>query len=913
MILSWGGRPYKKPRLDAFDQYTNAVSGQIAKDLDSKDASLSSFSVSKQNIAKVFKAAPGQKPISMDSFIIETPDVHYSVEPSQKSISSKQPSPTIEEKPIKHIDSDCLQGDISKQNNIFGNDALSFLDNINTTHHDEFPLDLHSVNELEHLDHITQPPAHSQHTSEHPNDEPNDMFLSIDDASNSLDLSNIDGFRLDDFDQDIAAFQNNELQYTTLFSIPFRDESHSSLNSESSSSPASEVNSESTTTVTIPRSLEPLPDLLLAVPMYKDLFYHFVYITADFLVPAPSIYPQNPFKTILPSMALSTPHLLSLLLAFSASHTVRYLRIPISEEVVTRLLNRTFQGFIKCLENEKEAKSDTTLTTAILLSSYDILTSTIQGHWKNGWKTHMHGARDIVIARNLAQSLLEEHSGFLSYKFNTRPSPASVEELDASSPYSPKTIPPESTLIGPRPLGVLKSDIDESNVSYFLIRWFAYIDVIGSLSSPTGSAFLTANEDMAQLWGLHDWHLARMKERSLKEINESSHLDNNPGYSPVEPSSNGKKNVFSMSNVVSELATNSDVFHFDLDNTECDFSDISARHYGIKVDFMLGVDLDVLPVFSKISALVRQRRRLSKSWELFMKARPKDSIESSQWIQNWTETEKQLNSEALELSEILFSFCQAYELRRKQYLNSAFGILEKKRRDSSSSSNSSSSGSPTMLDEQNAPSVGSFFTSLYGNTTNNNEPSVTSPPFTSSPGSTLDEMESNAILERKQGDGLVFPKEAIEKLNAQLMQSEVFAPALSQLPQNIQLCSQLCVMNTEFCYAAIIQIYRRVLKIPSHSDLVQSVVRKNVELLTKFIPCGSPIESCMSFPVFTTGCELLESDSETRRQYWLRLKGMERFGVDQVSRAKILMELCWKEKRDWPDIMEERGMEFALA
>lgn len=737
-------------------------------------------------------------------------------------------------------------------------------------------------------------------------------------AISSFDFNNIDVPSIDDFEKDIAAFQHNDIQYSALIQIPLRDHESKTSLSPSTDSPESSydindpLNFESSI-LTIPRSLDPLPDLLLAVPMYKDLFYHFVYVTADILVPAPSIYPQNPFKTILPSMALSTPHLLALLLAFSANHRARFLRMETPQEVISRLLTRAFQGFIKCLESEKEAKSDTTLTTAILLSSYEILTSS----GTDAWKTHMHGARDIVIARDFANTLLEEHTNLFrseSSSFSFSQSLKRFGRVQSVSPgCSPRTrvslVDSDTKVIGPRPLGVLRSDIDETNVSFFLVRWFAYIDVIGSLSSSKATAFLTTNEDMAQLWGLHDWHLARIKERSLEEIYHSRFS------ASIAPLSSSSSQAFSPStgsgHNLHELSMNSGAYA----ETSDEILNVSARHYGIKVDFLLGVDLDVLPLFSKISFLVRQRRRLTDRLREFLLENPTTNEENSGWIAEWKKADMDLKTEASELSDIIFSLCEAYELRRKQYINNAIGVLERKRRDSSSS-NGSSSNSPTSPSDvlSNNPSQG-----------NDNSPSFLRPadPVFSS---AIDDIKfglnsaasakTNRKVDEKEkvinSDEFIFSEESVKKLNSILKKSEVMVPAIAQLPVSVQAHSQLSIMNTMFCYAAIIQLYRRVMNLPAHSPMVQNVVKHNTKLLENYIPPGSPVEACMSFPIFTTACELLEKDSDIRQKYWLRMKGMERFGIDQILFARHLMEICWKQKRDWPDITEERGWDLAL-
>lgn len=888
-----------------------------------------SMPASIRNISQVFKPSPFQQPVTIESFIMEKPDIFYtttkideidalstppssrrgsretefvsandnklftdnekqkSSEPSTVS-NSEVPSAVTSPKPDNLLDLVSNINDSGSAVNVenaapteITNNNMLF-DNLTATPH---PLSFTNLSDLNFsFDLKNSRPDSGDNLNIQATGQSFTVSLTDDKQltiSSPLDLKEFDLSTIDDFETDLAALQSTNFEYSSLIQLPLRDSGYSNTPSSTEESPANydspELNPYSDNHYdTIPRSLEPLPDLLLAVPTYRDLFHHYVYVTADILVPAPIIYPQNPFKTILPAMALQTPHLLALLLAFSAHHRARFLRMEIPKQVISRLLARVFQGFIRCLENETEAKSDTTLTTAILLTSFEILTS----GGRNSWKTHMHGARDIVIARDFAQSLMEK--SYFSFDFTK----SSSSGTNSSTPQHsfPSTSPKlslnetiSSNVIGPKPLGVLRSDIDETNVSFFLVRWFAYLDVIGSLSSFKASAFLTTSEDMAQLWGLHDWHIARIKQRSLEEIQHSRSLPPTQPQTPEAIQSDGE------------------------------ILDVSARHYGIKVDFLLGIDLDVLPLFSKISSLVRQRQRLTESLKMFLSNNPNATEENSEYIRVWKNDDQSLKSEALELSDILLSLCEAYELRRKQYITNAIGIMERKRRDSNSSSPSSNSSSPTNnkdspITNNNYPTNADAFdyTSIFGNTVPKQvETSVSAT------------VQNNSLLNNP--NEFVFSAESLEKLNIALKKTEDVMPAVSQLPASVQAHSQLSIMNTTFCYAAILHLYRRVMNLPSYSPMVQNIVKHNTKLLTRHIPLGSPVEACMSFPVFTIACEVLEHDQETRKKYWLRLKGMDRFGVEQTSVARKMVERCWKEKRDWPDVMQEIGWDIALT
>lgn len=888
---------------------------EISKDFHNMSGFSSSLPASVRNISKVFKPSPFQKKVTETSFIIENPSQFYlnknednlpppikiqhdspeSIPQAANPLYHTSPTPTNQTPDIKPsihellssekstsslLDSLANQlGDMEQPRVNLNSSATSQLPDLTT-----FEIDILN-NDLNHQVIKSEPLSVSDKSNDLSFTDTDSQLVDIPFADDklfsisSIDLNSLEFSQVDDFEKDLEAIENTKYfdknsKYSNLLQVPLRD-SHS--NTLSASGSLFEHDDNHTYALeSIPRSLDFLPDLLLNVPMYKELFHHFFFITADLLVPAPSIYPQNPFKTILPSMAISTPHLLALLLAFSANHRARYLHTAIPEEIVSRLLTRAYQGFIKCLENKQMAKSDTTLATAILLSSYDIFASTMSP----SWKTHMHGARDIVVARDIAQSLLDqEQQKMLSYDFKseaTEARPTDSDPKNQSPQMSPRThfsiTDNKKSLIGPRPLGLLKSDIDETNVSFFLIRWFAYIDVIGSLTSCKATAFLTTNENMSQLWGLHDWHLERIKKRSLSELYESRTMK-------LSKRSNSNDSLSSLSQKSSPKDAGND----------SDILNVSARHYGIKVDFLLGIDLDVLPLFSKISFFVRQRRRLTKSLEAFIMDHPNirmDNIDAifngefndeylpsvREWIHNWKTSDQELIKEATELSSILISLCEAYEVRRQNYVNGVLGVLEKKRRDSASSSQHES---PEYLQ-------------------------IHSPSF----------YNKDDLTNSDDSNSFVFSEQCAQQLNSLLKRSENLIPNTAQLPASVQAHSQLSILNATFCYGAIIQLYRRAMNIPCESPLVQRVVKHSTFLMDTYIPPGSPVECCMSFPIFSIGCEAVDPDIQ--RKYSLRLQGMERFGIAYAQKVLELMEISWKRKQNWTDIVEGRDWDFAL-
>lgn len=205
----------------------------------------------------------------------------------------------------------------------------------------------------------------------------------------------------------------------------------------------------------VPPLLTPLPELLLNVPYYRLLLHFWIQAGADSLVPAPShIYQDNPLKIIVPQMAMHNSGVLTTMLALSArardsiDNAFTDSSIPSSasrsrhREVTDQLINRSCSELLSLLQNTELATSDDTLAQALMLSCYEVVASNdFDKH-----RTHTSGASQIINARLNVKS----------------------DDLD----------------------DVLSNSIqnamykrDESNVSYILMRWFTYVDVLGALSS----------------------------------------------------------------------------------------------------------------------------------------------------------------------------------------------------------------------------------------------------------------------------------------------------------------------------------------------------------------------------------------------------------------------------------------------
>lgn len=224
---------------------------------------------------------------------------------------------------------------------------------------------------------------------------------------------------------------------------------HSLLNH----SPSGEPNQALHTLYSIPPQLTPLPDLLLKVPCYRQLLNFWVEVASNELVPAPShLYTDNPFKVLVPQMAMRYPGVLTTVLAFAARwRGVLTNDLEDATELVGQLLNRSCNELLKQLQSKEEATSDGALLTALLLSCYEVVNSNdFDKH-----RTHTIGASQIVSART------------------------ALQESQDSSPTS------EDSENSDRSLSVVYHR-DESNTAFFLTRWFYYVDVLGALSATRG-------------------------------------------------------------------------------------------------------------------------------------------------------------------------------------------------------------------------------------------------------------------------------------------------------------------------------------------------------------------------------------------------------------------------------------------
>ncbi|CAN3356697.1 hypothetical protein DICA3_D06062 [Diutina catenulata] len=189
---------------------------------------------------------------------------------------------------------------------------------------------------------------------------------------------------------------------------------------------------------TIPPSLMPWPELLLNVPYYRKLLHFMVTEGCTHLIPAPwCTQSENPFQTLLPRMAMEFPSVLTTILAFASKLRTNILGYDESpNEVRDHLLSRSCTQLMKLLGDKDTAYSECTLATILLLSSYEAFdTRDMDRH-----RLHARGARKVIRMR-------------------------------------------------------LRRGHRVNEISYFLLRWFLYLDVVGSLSTTTHHQKYIANHE----------------------------------------------------------------------------------------------------------------------------------------------------------------------------------------------------------------------------------------------------------------------------------------------------------------------------------------------------------------------------------------------------------------------------------
>nr|POE63708.1 adhesion and hyphal regulator 1 [Quercus suber] len=112
---------------------------------------------------------------------------------------------------------------------------------------------------------------------------------------------------------------------------------------------------------------------------------------------------------------------------------------------------------------------------------------------------------------------------------------------------------------------------------------------------------------------------------------------------------------------------------------------------------------------------------------------------------------------------------------------------------------------------------------------------------------------------------------------------------------------EIFATNEAYHWAGLVHLSRRVLGLPSHHPEVQLQVQRVIESLEK-IGRGSSAERCLLLPMFSAGCE---AQSESDRELFMdRMRAVEGWGMQNVGRAKALMQIMWDTGRPWETMVD---------
>lgn len=187
-------------------------------------------------------------------------------------------------------------------------------------------------------------------------------------------------------------------------------------------------------------------------------FHHFMNHTAKALVPHDD-QQSNPYRHVLPQMAVKNDNLLSLMLAYSGQSSLRFVHLcqdhqstdtlPASHrahllnqpEPATRIalwVQDIFPALRSALNDPNQSISNANIATGIMLASLEIVSPTAFGY-QIPWQRHLGLARDLIASR---------HDGLRWTRCWTQ----------------------------------------EDQVRAFLWSWLAYLDVLGTLSGGRGES-----------------------------------------------------------------------------------------------------------------------------------------------------------------------------------------------------------------------------------------------------------------------------------------------------------------------------------------------------------------------------------------------------------------------------------------
>ncbi|ODV87204.1 hypothetical protein CANARDRAFT_26627 [[Candida] arabinofermentans NRRL YB-2248] len=495
----------------------------------------------------------------------------------------------------------------------------------------------------------------------------------------------------------------------------------------------------------IPRGLQPLPDMLLNVPDYYDSFRFYLDTTSSLLIPIDeTMYRNNPFKVVLPQVAITNDGLLSVLVAFGLLHKNQLLNKEEPTEVVDQLLSRSLSELLVLLQNKETATSDLTLSLVLLLSSFMVFTSR-----SNNWKVHLKGAKQILLMRGY-----------------NKPFEKFMKDLK-----------------GNHMAISLNNEIKKSRLVYFLIRWFAYLDVLANLSSPLEPTDAEVATFIEQTYKSTPGETATRRSATPEGKPKGTNTKNR-----IKAIQNGDSKVDPITDFNFDLNENQQIdYEIDTPKTGFQTSSILDDESMDNVDYFMGFDLRFLPLYTQTIKLIRK-------------------------------------------TNTLLRFTNAGEYKVSPSIIEQAMVIEKefRRLDSSESLTNISL-------ESNGPS-------------------------------------------------------------AQDTDNEKYR--------------SLIATNKTFLLMGLIHLYRRVLRIPKSSSLIQEMTKEMRNLVSKYIPNDSANEICLILPIFSAACDC--EDEQDREWFCEKLRSFTKKGSPSSAFALEVIQKCWSTGEDWFSILYKENKDIVF-
>jgi Protein of unknown function (DUF3468). len=147
-----------------------------------------------------------------------------------------------------------------------------------------------------------------------------------------------------------------------------------------------------------------------------------------------------------------------------------------------------------------------------------------------------------------------------------------------------------------------------------------------------------------------------------------------------------------------------------------------------------------------------------------------------------------------------------------------------------------------------------------------------------------------------------------DKIQQKKQSSSVYSPPnLHSLyhHNNILRCT-----NKMFYDMGMISLYRRVLRVPRESPIVQELANGIGYALRDNIESTTPAEICTIFCLFTAACETL--DTELQKFFDDRFTNLRAMGNLNAFKGQQIMRRCWKTGQDWVDASKSLNIDIAI-